>query len=353
MDCSTEMKALVCYGNGDVRYEDVQEPSVGHGLVKIKVKACGICGSDIPRSMAEGAHSYPIILGHEFSGVVSEIGEGVRNVEVGDHIVGVPLIPCHSCPDCNNGNFSLCEHYSFIGSRQQGAFAEYVVIPAENAFKIDDSIPFETAALFEPSTVSLHALNLVDYKPGKSVLVIGGGTMGIFALQWAKILGARNVVVLGRDYNHLELSSRLGADLVLSTKDNSFMEKAMSFSEGRGYDYVFEAVGAEATIKYAFKLVAKKGRICYIGTPKKELSFSVREWETINRKEMFITGSWMSYSNPFPGEEWNMTNEHFVDGSLKFDKDIFYAKYPIQQGKEAFDNFIEAGKVKGRILITI
>ena len=345
------MKAVVCYGDGIVKYEEIDTPAVGRGQVKIYVKACGICGSDIPRAMGRGAHSYPIILGHEFSGIVAEVGEGVSAVRQGDHVTAAPLIPCHECEACRQGDYSLCDYYSFIGSRQQGAFAEYVVVPEANVYKIADTIPFEQGALFEPSTVSLHALYLNDYRPGGYVAVLGGGTMGVFALQWAQILGAKKVVVFGRDRKHLELSKRLGADAVISTLTEGFCEQALNETGNHGFDYVFETAGSTVTMKYAFKLAAKKAHICFVGTPTKELSFTVKEWEQMNRKEFKLTGSWMSYSNPFPGREWEMTEKCFADGRLKFDKEIFYKQYAMSDAQEAFDQFKVPGKVKGRILL--
>lgn len=346
------MKAVVCYGDGVVKYEDVPEPCVGKAEVKINVKACGICGSDIPRAMKRGAHSYPIILGHEFSGIVTEIGEDVKNVKIGDHVVGAPLIPCHECESCKNGDYALCKHYSFIGSRQQGAFADYVVVPEQNAVVIDANIPFEQAALFEPSTVSLHALLLNDFEAGKTVAILGGGTMGVFALQWSKIMGASKVVVFGRDRKHLELSKRLGADETISTLDEDFMEQAKVATNGKGYDYIFETAGSTITMKYAFELAANKAHICFIGTPTKELSFTVKEWEQMNRKEFKLTGSWMSYSKPFPGKEWELTDRYFANGELVIDEEIFYKQYAMKDAAEAFTLYNEPGKVKGRVLLT-
>lgn len=118
------MKAAVVCANEDVQYLDYEEPIPGPGEVKVKVRASGICGSDIPRVLHNGVHFYPIVLGHEFSGDVVEIGEGVTKVKVGDRVSGAPLKPCMKCDDCQNGNFSLCKHYSFIGSREQGSNAD-------------------------------------------------------------------------------------------------------------------------------------------------------------------------------------------------------------------------------------
>ena len=128
------MKALKVYENAILKVEDVKEPVVGDNEVKIQVKACGVCGSDIPRIFNHSAHYYPITLGHEFSGVITSVGEKVKNLTVGDHVAGIPLIPCMKCSDCTNGNYSLCKNYSFIGSRRDGAMAEFVVVPENNVF---------------------------------------------------------------------------------------------------------------------------------------------------------------------------------------------------------------------------
>ena len=345
------MKAVICRGDGIVEFKDVKDPEVTVGCVKVNVKASGICGSDIPRAMAKGAHSYPIILGHEFAGVVVEIGQGVTAVQIGDHVTVAPLIPCHACDDCKKGYFSLCKNYSFIGSRQQGANAEYVVVPEVNVVKIGKRIPFEVGALFEPSTVALHAIYLNEYKPGGNVAILGGGTIGVFTLQWAKILGAKKVAVFGRDKGHLELSRRLGADSIISTLDSDFFEHAMRLTNGCGYDYVFETAGSVFLMKYAFQIAANRAHVCFVGTPTMGLAFTPKEWQLLNRKELKLIGSWMSYSAPFPGREWTETERFFSDGSLKFDEGIFYAKYPMSKAQDAFNNFREKGKVKGRILL--
>ena len=346
------MKAVVCYGNGVVKYEEVPTPPIQPHMVKVAVRAAGICGSDIPRAMAQGAHSYPIILGHEFAGVVAEVGEGVVSVSPGDHVAGVPLIPCFRCENCQKGDYALCKHYSFIGSRQPGAFAEFVLAPQQNVFKLHPQITFEQGALFEPSTVALHALRLVDYQPGGTVAILGSGTIGIFALQWAKILGARKIVVFGRDRQHLTLSQRLGATITISTLDDSFMEQALDFIGGNGFDYVFETAGSVHTMQYAFELAANKARVCFIGTPTEDLCFSPHLWEKMNRKEFLLTGSWMSYSNPFPGQEWKMTEEHFANGQLLFDEAMLFRKIPFAQAADAFHLFETPSTIKGRILLT-
>lgn len=345
------MKAAVLYGNEDIRYDDYPTPEVGPGQVKVKVKASGICGSDVPRVLYNGAHFYPVVLGHEFSGDVVEVGEGVTSIQVGDRVAGAPLLPCLKCEDCQNGNYSLCKHYSFIGSRQQGSFADYVVLPEINAIKFSDTIPYDQGAMFEPSTVALHGVKCNDYKGGEYVAVLGGGTIGLFTAQWARIFGARKVVVFDIDDGRLALAKRLGADETVNTLKEGFMDEAMAITGGRGYRYVFETAGVTTTMQMAFQLASNKANVCFIGTPTKDLTFTPKLFENMNRKEFKLTGSWMSYSAPFPGREWELTAHYFATGQLKFDPSLIYKKFPMSEAAQAFQLYKTPGAVKGRIML--
>lgn len=350
------MKAAVVVGYNDVRYIEQPEPQIGLGQVKISVKFCGICGSDIPRVLNGSCHSFPQVLGHEFSGIVAEVAENVTSVSVGDHVVGVPLIPCMICDDCKNGNYSLCKHYSFIGSRQQGAMAEYVVVPEANVFKIDSSIRLDYAALFEPSTVALHGIKINNYRPTEkdNVCVIGAGTIALFTLQWCKILGAKKVTVIGRSKEGLDIALKYGADNVISTLDTKFLEQTKLITDGLGFDYVFDAAGTGETIHTSLQVAANKAHICFIGTPTKQIEFSVKMWELINRKEICLTGSWMSYSAPWPGIEWKMTADSIASDELKIGEDMIHCHYPLSKVKQAF-NLLEVNRtlVKGRVMLDI
>lgn len=345
------MKAAVLYKNEDIRYDDYPTPEVKAGFVKIKVKATGICGSDVPRVLHNGAHFYPVVLGHEFAGDIVEIGEDVANLKVGDTVSGVPLVPCMSCADCGQGNFALCKNYSFIGSREQGSFAEYVVIPQRNAVKYDPVIPYEQAAMFEPSTVALHGIYCGDYRGGEYVAILGGGTIGLFTMQWAKILGAQKVVVFDIDNGRLELAKRLGADEIINTLDGDFIKSAMDITGGKDYGFVFETAGNPATMRMAFELAANKASVCFIGTPHVDLTFTPKQWENMNRKEFRLTGSWMSYSAPFPGMEWEMTAKYFANGKLKFDDALIFKKYPMSSVAEAFALYKNPSQVHGKIML--
>ena len=345
------MKAAVLYGNDDIRYGEWETPACKPGMVKIHVRATGICGSDVPRVLHHGARFYPVVLGHEFSGDVVETGEGVTSVQPGDTVSGAPLVPCMQCGECQRGHFALCKHYSFIGSREQGSFAEYVVVPARNAVPYHPSIPYEQAAMFEPATVAIHGILLVEYKGGDTVAVFGCGTIGIFTLQWAKIFGAKKIVAFDIDEGRLALARRMGADETVNTLAPGFMDTARDITGGKGFKYVFETAGSPATMRMAFELASSKAKVCFIGTPHTDLTFTPREWENMNRKEFTLTGSWMSYSAPFPGKEWEKTAHSFATGELKFDPGFIFRRFPLSQAAEAFALYRNPQQVHGKVML--
>ena len=345
------MKAGVLHAKDDIRYEEYPMPATGESEVLIRVKAAGICGSDLPRVLGDGAHFYPIVLGHEFSGIVEEVGKDVIRFKAGDRVTAAPLLPCHKCEDCMKGSYSQCKNYSFIGSRQQGAFAEYVAVPEMNVVKFDESVSYEQGAMFEPATVGLHGLFCADYKGGGDVAVLGGGTIGMFTAQWAKIMGAKRVFVFDIDDERLKLMKSLGVDCTVNTGDKDFIGQAMDATGGRGFGYVFETAGLNITMNIAFEIAANKAGVCFIGTSHKDLSFDAKLFEKMNRKEFKLTGSWMSYSAPFPGREWELTAKCFADDRLKYIPQMIAAKYPLSDIDKAFDLFNRKDKPKGKILL--
>lgn len=346
------MKAGILYEKGDIRYTDIDMPAVGDDDVLVKVKATGICGSDIPRVLNGTAHYFPIVLGHEFSGEVVQTGKDVSTIKPGDRVAGVPLLPCLKCDDCQRGSYSQCQNYSFVGSREQGSFAEYVKVPQRNVVKFDNNVSFEQGAFFEPATVALHGLNCADYKAGEDVAILGGGTIGLFTAQWAKIFGAKRVFVFDIVEERLELARKLGADVTVNTSNPSFKEDINKYTNGKGFGYVYETAGVDITMKLAFEIAGNKANVCFIGTPTRDLVFTPKLFENMNRKEFKLTGSWMSYSAPFPGKEWLLTAHYFSTGQLKYDESLVFKKIPLTNIKEAFEMYRSPRDVKGKILIT-
>lgn len=345
------MYAGVVHKPFDIRYEQIETPQPQAGEILVKVKYTGICGSDLPRVNGNACHFFPIVLGHEFSGTVTAVGEGVTQRKVGDRVAGVPLVPCMECEDCKKGNYSLCRQYSFIGSRRNGSFAEYIALPTENTVLIGQTTDFEAGAFFEPATVALHGMRLAEYVPGKSVAIVGAGTIGSLTIQWCRIFGARNIVVFNRGTQKRERSLALGANAYVDTEEETYLQNAHAVNGGQNFDFVFETAGTAQTIKIAFSLGGNHSHVCMIGTPKSDVNFSIAEWEQLNRKEMYATGSWMSYSAPFPGSEWIET-AHFIEtGELKLDRSLIFRVIPLSQIREAFEMFRTPGVVKGKVLI--
>ncbi len=346
------MKAGILYKKNDIKWADMEEPQIKDGHVKISVKMCGICGSDIPRVNKGTAHYFPIVLGHEFSGIVTETGNNVNNIKVGDHVSVAPLLPCYECIDCKNGNYSLCKNYSFIGSRVQGGFSEYVVVPEKNVIKISNKLSFKDGAMFEPATVAIHGIKCANYSNKDNVLIIGCGTIGAFTLQWLKYLGAKNITVFVIDNPGKELAKELGADYVFNTLEDDYKDKVKEITNNRGFDYVFDAVGANATINQCFEYIGNKGTATLIGTPTSDITFTPKMWEMLNRKEFILTGSWMSYSEPFPGEEWVMTKKAFEEGKLKVLPSMINKIYDCHNIDKAFEEYTKT-LVSGRTIIEI
>lgn len=344
------MKAIVLVEKEKLKYMNIEQVPVTEDLVRIDVIYTGVCGSDYPRVLNGKVNSYPLILGHEFSGVVKEVGPKVENIKIGDHVVGIPLAPCFNCEDCNNGNYSLCKNYSFYGSRKNGSYAESIILPEKNVFKISKEISLKSAAFFEPITAGYHALKHANYKPNKTVAILGNGTIGLFTMQLAKALGASKIVMIGRSKSKFDLAKRLGADECLSTLDENIIEQALELTNNRGFDYIFEAAGNPQTMQLSFELIANKGTVCIIGTTNDNLIFPMKQWELLNRKEFYLTGSWMSYSLPFPGEEWEKAEELLVSKTIKVDDEMIYKIFNLEEAYKAFDDF-KNNKVKGKVLL--
>lgn len=331
------MKAAMVYGPGDMRWEEVRTPQPRAGEVRVRVAACGVCGSDYPRILKGTAHYYPIILGHEFAGTVDEIGADVQGFQPGDPVVVIPLIPCLECPACKAGQYSLCSGYSFVGSRRSGGYAEYAVVPAANLQKLRTDADLMNAALLEPATVALHGIRRSGFTEGHKACVVGGGTVGSFCTQWLRIEQASKVAVIGRNRKRLAMNRRLGANEVFSSLDEDYIKKALAAAETSdspefgGYEYVFEAGGTPETVRTALRVAARQGTVCLLGTLNGEITFTKEEWEQILRKELKLCGSWMSGGAPYPGEDWSRTVKCYENGSLQVDLEMISLRLPLSE----------------------
>lgn len=346
------MKALVLHGKDDIRYEEIEKPIIKEDEVLVKVKSTGICGSDIPRVLGSAAHYYPIVLGHEFAGEVTGIGKNVSNIKIGDKVSGAPLVPCLKCIDCIKGNYSQCKNYSFIGSRQLGSWAEYVKLPAINAVKLPDNMTFSQGVFMEPLTVALHALFVMKFLGGTDVAIIGVGTIGLLALQCVKRLGAKRIFAFDIDPVKLELAKEYGADICINTKDPNYRDIVTEKTNGMGIEQIIETAGVQATEILSMEIASNKGNIIYVGTPVQPLTLQPKEFEYLNRKELTIRGSWMSYSAPYPGKEWELAVEYLSKNKVNVEK-LIYKVYKMNEINQAIEDIKVAQKVNGKIILEV
>jgi L-iditol 2-dehydrogenase len=307
------MTAAVMYAPGDIRVEEVAIPSPGPGEVRLKVAACGVCGSDIPRMLTNGGYVMPIICGHEFSGWVDELGEGVTGFEAGDLVSVPPLIPCYRCDFCHRGEFGLCTDYDYFGSRCDGAYAQYVVSPVGNLLKLPSGMDPRAAAMLDPAAIALHALWKTGLRTGHRVLVVGAGPIGLFAVQWAKLAGASQVVTIDLSEEKSAMALEAGATRAVQSHEEA---KAIG---GSGFDIVLEAAGAPVTADLAANLTGPQGHAVFVGIPHAPVTLSKDTFNQFLRIEATLHGSWNSFSAPFPGDEWRTAAAMLADGQLKWE----------------------------------
>lgn len=329
------MRAAVLHAPGDLRVERVPKPEPGPGEVLVRVDACGVCGSDIPRVMETGTYQMPMIPGHEFAGEVAEVGPEVNNVSVGDRITTPPLIPCLQCDYCAIGEYTMCEQYSYYGSRCDGAFAEYVKIWARHRLALPDELDSEDAATADPAAVALHGLRRADLQPGEMVVVLGAGPIGLFAAQWAKILGAGRTAVVDIFTEKLEIARKVGVDICIDGKSEDPEARIKDETEGKGADIALETAGSPVTQELALRVIRKFGRIVYIGSATGDVNLPKASFELILRRQLTVRGSWNSNFAPIPINEWQETIDRLASGELRA-KPLISHRFPLDQAPQAF-----------------
>lgn len=289
------MKALVKQGKGteNVSLVDVQEPMVKRNEVKVKVHATGICGTDLHIIKDEYPSDYPVIMGHEYSGIVAEIGGDVTKFKIGDRVVSLTaVVTCGKCSHCREGLLMLCNERKSIGSGVNGAFTEYIVIPDECVYKIPDNISLDEAALTEPLACMVRCvIERGTVNAGDNVLVSGPGAIGLLTMQVAKACGG-NVMVLGtsKDKERLGLAAQLGASASMIVEDHDETE-ILNFTNGKGFDVVFECSGVAASARNCLKLVKKTGQYVQVGLFGKSINF---DFDLALTKEVTITNGYAS-----------------------------------------------------------
>ena len=291
------MKSAVFYGKHDLRVEEHEMPKVGPKDVLIQVKACGVCGTDVhiyegDKGAAEVTP--PTILGHEFSGVIAEVGSEVTNYKAGDRVCIDPNCYCGACEPCRNGVVHYCEHMIGYGTTVNGGFAEYCAVNERQVYKLGDNTSFEQGAMTEPVACCLHGMDMCEIRPGHLVVVIGGGMIGLLMLQLSRLAGAAKVALLEPVESKREVGKKLGADICIDPIHEDV--KARLKEEGMTWvNTVIECVGRPSTIEQAIDIAGNKAVVMMFGLTKPDETISVKPFE-IFRKELVLKAS---YINPY------------------------------------------------------
>ncbi len=291
------MKSAVFYGKHDIRVEELPMPAVGPEDVLIKVRACGVCGTDVhiyegDKGAAEVTP--PTILGHEFSGVIVGLGEQVKMFSVGDRVCIDPNCYCGACDPCRNGVAHYCEHMIGYGTTVNGGFAEFCVVNRRQVYRLGQHTTFEQGAMAEPVACCLHGIDLCEIKPGHQVVVIGGGMIGLLMLQLARLAGAAKVALLEPVESKRDVGKTLGADVCIDPVHEDV--KACLQRAGMTWiNTVIECVGRPSTIEQAIDLAGNKAVVMMFGLTRPEETISVKPFE-IFQKELELKAS---YINPY------------------------------------------------------
>ncbi|MFH0964780.1 MAG: alcohol dehydrogenase catalytic domain-containing protein [Planctomycetota bacterium] len=297
------MKAAVLHGPGDLRVEEAAKPRPGPGQVLVEVRASAVCNSDIGRIARADVAKLPLILGHEFCGVVAETGAGVH-VARGRRVAVYPLLWCGTCGSCLRQIHECCEAYSYHGSRTNGGLAEFVVTRTANLVVLPDEVSDEEGALTEVAAVALHAINRAGPVRGEAVVVIGAGTIGLLAAQIARARGAGTVAILDIAQEKIEAARRLGFSHASRADSPSCAGEVREACGGAQPGVVVEAAGAPASYDLAIDLAGSEARVVFLGNITGDLALPRERVSSILRRQLHIMGTWNS-SLVRPENEWS------------------------------------------------
>jgi 2-desacetyl-2-hydroxyethyl bacteriochlorophyllide A dehydrogenase len=285
------MRAVIIDKPGEIRVGSVSDPTPGPEDLILKVGACGICGTDLHIAQGEFPPTpYPIVPGHEFAGEIVAVGSaiqqdsGLRKFAVGSRVAVDPSIFCGRCAFCRNGQGNLCQNWNAIGDTVDGAFAEYVSVPAANAYLLPDHVSLREAALIEPVSCAVHGVHRLAPRLGDTMLIVGAGTMGLLLLQLVLRGGASRVAVLDLNTQRLSLAKKLGANSTSANIDELLAEEPL------GFDCVIDATGVPKAIEGAFKAVKRGGKFMVFGVAPNEATVALSPFRVYN-DEITIVGS--------------------------------------------------------------
>jgi len=327
------LRAAVLHKPFDMRLEEVPVPRFGPEEVLVRVRAVGVCGSDVDYYATGRCGNFtvrePLILGHESSGEIARVGSRVEGLRVGDRVAIEPGFPCRRCRFCREGRYNLCPDVRFYGTPPvDGAFAEYAAAPADSVFKLPENMTFEEGAMVEPLSVGIQASKRGSIGPGKSAVVFGAGPIGLVTLQAARASGATEVYAVDLADYRLRYAEKFGATGVINAREGDPLERIGELTGGRGVDVAFDAAGSVETAQQAVRAVGRGGVAVIISMlPSPE--FPIRMTDLVE-KEMDLRGVFR-YANTYP------TAIGLVSRGVVDVRSLVTHRFPLDQVQRAFD----------------
>lgn len=338
------MRAAVLRGPRQLSIEDIEEPRVGSHDVLAKIKATAICGTDVEIIKGKGGAKFPVVPGHEFAGVIEEVGSQVTAVKPGDRVVVNPAISCSKCFWCRKGLQNLCVNGGLIGRERDGAFAEYASIPESNIFKLPDEVSFEEATIITTLTTALHGHRLINIFPEDSVAIVGCGFSGLLHAQLVKLRGARPIIAITRSQWKLELAEKLGADVKIQIGDENVLSRVKELTNNIGVDLAIENVGSATTLSECVELVRPGGKVLFFGiSSDKAGDLSLFPFYY---KELSIIGSRASLP-----KDWEPSIQMVATGKIDA-KQLITQKIPFEELQKGLDMFEDRSVHSIRIITT-
>jgi 2-desacetyl-2-hydroxyethyl bacteriochlorophyllide A dehydrogenase len=288
------MLAAVYQGNKTINIDDYTLPKLGKDELLIRIGSCGICGTDRHIYEGKAPSSIPIILGHEYSGTIFEMGDQNLKFKIGQKVVIDPNIYCGQCDYCRKGMVNFCENLKALGVTMNGGFAEYSIVPSSQAYILPNDFDLSVAAFAEPLSCCLRGIEHADIKSGNTVVIIGGGSIGLLMIQLARIAGAAKIILIEPDLNKQKLGIELGADFSISPNDEKIFEEVKELTNSQ-VDVVIECVGSKDTVENAIKIAGKGGKVVIFGLAPKDQGITLN-LQYLFQKELKIFNSFL---NPF------------------------------------------------------
>lgn len=358
------MKAWVLNNINDIGLETVDVPAPGSGEVLVSVKAAGVCGSDIQRVYETGAHVHPLIIGHEFSGTVAELGVNTDKKWLGRRVGVYPLIPCGKCIPCQRKEYEMCRSYGYLGSRRNGGFAEYAVVPADNLVELPGQVSFEEAAMLEPMAVAVHAMRRVLFSASDTIAVCGLGTIGLLLLMFlleAQKSGknlfpqcAGKIFAIGNKDIQKQIAINMGLpkECYCDSRVQPAGEWIKERTNGEGVDVFFECVGKNETFAQAIENTAAAGRVVLTGNPYSNMQLKKGAYWKILRNQLTVSGTWNSSYTHTMEDDWNYVLERLSQKKV-MPSELITHRYPIDELKRGLEIMHYKREEYVKIMITV